>query len=231
MGNKEILSPVELPFEEAIKIVQETLGENILKRPDLLNFRLPDGMHLSRDDEWHGEDHGVKVFGFGHANAKLELARERKLGLLDQESKDEDIIDFLGFGLALMGHDCGRFFAHEEEQHGEIGAERFELFFRNKIPDTSLEEAMHLTRKHVPPDEPLNMSRTYRYLKNADALDRTRTNDPAWTLNPDYLRDDSARLLVSIARRTNEVYYEIRGSHKDGFSAAVEALAITGLVK
>lgn len=231
MRNKEILSPVDLPYEEAISIVHKELGQNLLSHSEITNLRLPPRMHLSRDDEWHGEDHGVKVLGFGYTNARLDLARERRLGILDQAVKDEEVIDFLGFSLALIGHDCGRYFGHEEAQHGEIGAERFESFFRNKIPDSSLEEAIYLTRKHVPHDDPSNMTRAERYLKNADALDRTRTTDPTWTLNTDYLRDDSARLLVSIARRTNEVLQEIRGYYPDRFTAAVEALAITGLVK
>lgn len=231
MVNTEIARRTEISYEEASIIIAETLGDNILTRSDIFALRLPKGMHLSDNDEWHGEDHGVKVLGFGYVNARLELARERQLGLIDQATQDEDLIDFLGFSLALMGHDCGRHKNHPEAEHGEIGAGRFELFYKNKIPDASLDEAIYLIRRHVPPDDPSNMTRAEQYLKNADALDRLRTLDPVWTLNTDFLRDESARLLVSIARKTNQVYQEIKPHYSDRFIAAVEALVSVGLVR
>ena len=47
-----------------------------------------------------------------------------------------------------------------------------------------------------------------KYLKDADALDRTRFQGRA-SLNPRYLRTDTAKSLIGEARRINERYREL----------------------
>lgn len=233
MGNTEIIKSSEIPYDEAISIVQETLGKDLLKPSDIEDLRPPDGMYLHPEDPWHGLDHAVRVHALSFTNAQLDLVGVRRIGILMQSAPDVETIDFLGLGIAAIGHDSGRHPGCPEEEHGNIGAGRIEEFLAGIIPDVSLREAMYLTRMHVPPDHDSTMTRALKALKNGDSLDRIRANGEMWGLKPSYLRGESATLLISIARQLHAQSQKLIDIYpqEDRFSLAMEAVIRVGLAR
>jgi hypothetical protein len=230
MSSRVEVSRREAIYEQAIENVYETIGSCLLTRDEVLAFRPPEGMYLHESDEWHGIDHAVRVFIIANTIAKFEekLEHEKEVILYQKASE----IDYIALGWAAVGHDSGRGPGVLEEEHGKKGAEQLEKFLKGKISDTSLEEAMFLTKWHVPNDDNTIMTPSLIYLKDGDSSDRLRAEGHMWSLDTKYLRTTSAHLLIPVAKEfIAESKRQIAIFPEDRFAATLEAGVKVGLVR
>lgn len=160
----------------------------------------------------HGLYHSEKVMLFSYL-----IGKELKLNDVDFQI----LID------AALYHDISRENDFEEAFHGMVSANRIDMVVDNPIykNETNMKllraiidiHSQKDTNEHVNFDnyeideQEYNRYKTlYSILKDADALDRMRFSEKCQArLDPDLLRLDYSKTLISLSQKINDTYYQV----------------------
>lgn len=178
----------------------------------------------------------TSIHGQGH-QARVSVLQER-IATWHEIEYPLIKIDRESLRWAAPTHDLRREADDRHDEH-EIRAENWvndnlqqivrQRFGRN-LSNSTFKKVKFIDRWHVPDDgEVANIFPELRIFKDADALDRVRSND----LDDNYLRLDISRGLIEIAKELHDLSIDLQqaGAQTDPFEAVMEAALLLGLIK
>lgn len=175
-------------------------------------------------DEWfmRKDQHGVH--GIGHITRVFILQE-----ILAQIVAAQEIqVNHEALRFAAATHDICRIDDDDDHEHGLRSAIWVGNYLSHLIPHPTIQIVQYLNTWHVPGDHKApEMTKELAIFKDADGLDRVRTND----LDPKYLRHAvSVTHLHSIAIKLFQLSRKIEKENKDPYNAVLEAGSILGIV-
>jgi len=223
MSNPDVKRQTDMPWEGAVEAVQETLGELLPTRNDLIRFEPKIDWFTNGLAEDHEGDHLGRVLVLGEMLARVLIVN----GKVDSDINREAI------SWGAVFHDT-QINGVDYLEHGRAAANWVEENWPEERSPEMMKLVKYLCKWHVSGDREIpEMIPELAVLKDVDSLDRVRfpflDNK---RLDISYLRFEvSKSLMVPVAMRLFELTDKGYASAEEGFDAAIEAGVEMGLIR